>query len=104
MEAKLRMGLDIVKELAQTINRHVLGSDILMTELGCEHFDESLDMQNTSLLLSAQRKLEDRTAMGKSGFNQPWDFIKSSRWGSAGSPRSRRGFTFISTGRLQPAQ
>ena len=55
---KLKMGLDIVRDLAQTVNKSVLGTGILTTEPGCENFDEHVAKMNTSLLISVPRKLE----------------------------------------------
>jgi hypothetical protein len=55
---KLKMGLDIVRDLTQTVNKSVLGTGILTTEPGCENFDEHVAKMNTSLLISVPRKLE----------------------------------------------
>jgi hypothetical protein len=57
-QEKLKMGLDIVKDLAQTVNKSVLGTGILKTEPGCEDFDQHLAKMNTSLLISVPRKLD----------------------------------------------
>ena len=57
-QEKLKMGLDIVKDLAQRVNKSVLGTGILTKEPGCKHFDEHVAPENTSLLISVPRMLE----------------------------------------------
>jgi hypothetical protein len=58
-EVKLRMGLNILLELVDKTNEGVLGTGIVRSEPGCEHLlTQPIPPENTSLLISVQRKLE----------------------------------------------
>ena len=70
LEDRLQMGLALVKYLANAIHVGVLNTNHLKTELGCEGFSKCLQMQNTSLLVSVQRKLEPYP--GRTGATRGW--------------------------------
>lgn len=71
-ERKLWIGLGIVKELARLIHQGVQNTSALLSEPGCEHFSDCINMANTSLLLSVPRKLERYPGCSGSGSRRAW--------------------------------
>ena len=81
IEDKLWMGLNILGNLANAMHNGALNATPLKQEPGCDHLDETLNREYTSLLVSVPRKLE--AYPGCKGGSLKWLGDKAVRFPSA---------------------